>query len=114
MISISQAKLIRSLHLKKNRDKKKLFLAEGDKIVRELIASPYKIHSLFATSGWIKRNRELLNGLPAEEISEDELKKISMLISPNEVIALAHIPPVSGTVHPVKGYSLALDRVRDP
>ena len=43
MITKNQIKLIRSLRLKKNRIKHNLFVAEGEKIVDELLESKFKI-----------------------------------------------------------------------
>ncbi len=39
MISIAKSKLIRSLDRKKSRDQHKLFVVEGEKMVRELLAA---------------------------------------------------------------------------
>ena len=63
LLSKSKKKLIRSLAVKKNRQADKLFLAEGDKMVRDLIVhhmgrteARYKIDSVIATDEWIAAN----------------------------------------------------------
>ena len=50
MITKNQIKLIRSLRIKKNRIKHKFFLAEGEKIVDELLNSEIILVNLFSTS----------------------------------------------------------------
>ena len=50
MITKNQIKLIKSLSLKKNRDKHNLFIAEGPKIVDELLKSEITLKTLYSTS----------------------------------------------------------------
>ena len=56
MINKTQIKLIKSLSLRKNRLKHKLFLVEGDKNVLELINSDFDVHTIFANTNWSKLN----------------------------------------------------------
>ena len=48
MITKNQIKLIRSLSQKKNRKKHKLFVAEGSKVVDELLASNLELDSIYS------------------------------------------------------------------
>ena len=50
MITKNQIKLIKSLRLKKNRKQSGFFVAEGEKIVDELIESDLDSINLFSTS----------------------------------------------------------------
>ena len=86
MLSKSEIKDIQSLSQKKNRDALKLFVAEGPKIVNELIRLvPGMIENVFAVSEWIGNNGKFQD---AREISEQELERISQLQTPNQVLAV--------------------------
>lgn len=114
MISKNRIKLIRSLDLKKNRRTTGLFVAEGPKVVGDLL--PYfECAYLAATSEWIEANRQYL---PHEwdEVKQDELARASFLRCPQQVIALLRqpIPDTSATRRPATELCLALDDVQDP
>jgi len=121
MIPASQIKLIHSLRQKKYRDRHRLFVAEGEKMVRELLehtgTTGYRLHRLFATAGYIQANKELLHsgGLDVTEVSEKELRKISNLVTPQPVIALVSIPvPDPATGKAFEGPVLVFESIRDP
>jgi RNA methyltransferase, TrmH family len=114
MVSRSQSALVKSLKLKKYRQQSNLFVAEGTKAVTEILVSPLKVLHLFATGGWMERNTQL--DLPAHTIAtEAEMKKLSHLSTPSEVLALVEMPenPFSYEVLHSK-LSLYLDSIRDP
>lgn len=107
MLSKSQIKLITSLRLKKHREKHKLFFAEGPKVVKELLNSSFEVVAVFTT--------ESISGLPLEKttyITEQELKKISDLKTPNKILGLFSIPENKTPV--ITGLTVVLDDVRDP
>ena len=111
MISKNQIKLIRSLELKKNRRRENLFVAEGPKVVSDLLQAGYVPHSIFST---VERP-------DAQLITEEELRRISFLQHPQEVLALFHIPEQpSDIIHQTSAIrrpsslALALDGVQDP
>jgi TrmH family RNA methyltransferase len=118
MISNAKSKLIRSLRQKKFRDQHGLYLAEGDKVVLELINHPvHHIEELFTTPDWITSHRDLLTGINTRvtETTPGEIKKVSNLITPQDIIALVQIPgsrtDLSSLVEePVLGF----ESVRDP
>lgn len=68
------------------------FLVEGDKLVRELLQSDFKIDAVYSIADY------RLGGHTKEfdhfVVSESELKKISTHENPNGVVAVAHIPTV--------------------
>lgn len=108
----ADSKLIRSLAAKKSRRETNLFVAEGEKVVAELLASDLQVKKIFATKDWKKPA-----GLraPVELISDSELAKISQLETPNKVLALAAIPPAKFAAADCAGsISLAADSLRDP
>lgn len=108
MLSKSQLKLITSLRQKKYRVKENLFIAEGVKVVNELINSDLKVFRLFCTSDF---EYDTLSG-QVILISNEELKKISTLKTPNKVLGLFEIPNQNKILE--EGLIVALDEVNDP
>jgi TrmH family RNA methyltransferase len=121
MIPSSQSKLIRSLQKKKFRDQHGLFLVEGEKMVVELAsAGPekrYQIQELFASPEWIQSNRRVLqqSGAKVTEASPAEIKKVSNLVTPQPVIAVATIPADNFKLEELLNTPvLAFESIRDP
>jgi TrmH family RNA methyltransferase len=109
MVSKNQIKLITSLQLKKYRQIHQMFIAEGVKVIQELINSNFELEQLFVTES-------IFEALPAskkELISESDLKKISCLSTPNNCLALFQIPNKKNNTND-KGLIVALDDIRDP
>lgn len=108
MVSKNQIKLINSLHQKKFRQINKLFIAEGIKVIQELLDAQYELDQIYATVPLFKEVSENKKTL----ISDVELKKISALTVPNNCLAVFKIP--SEKVFNEKGLIVALDSIRDP
>ena len=106
MISKNQIKFVRQLEQKKYRKKEGLFVAEGPKVVGDLLRAGFKAHTIFATSEWESQ------GQIFQEVSDEELRRVSFLQHPQRVLALFFIPTES--VPSVSSLSLALDDVQDP
>ena len=107
-LSKNQLKLITSLGQKKYRQKHKLFVAEGIKVVREFLQSSFELHSLFTTNN-------AFQAIPSNkvfQISSADLHKISSLKTPNKVLALFHIP--EEVDYSNSDLYVALDSVNDP
>lgn len=115
MISANQIKFIKSLSVKKFREREGLFIAEGDKIVKELINSEIKVHSLYFIKDWgfkIEKGNKKNNYF---EISEEELRKISLLENPNKVLAIAHYNKEKFELNNIQNnLILMLDDIQDP
>jgi len=107
MVSKNELKLITSLHQKKYRNKHQLFIAEGTKGVLELLESKLQPYKIFRT-----RDIEGLAEDQAADISAAEMKKLSCLKTPSEVLAVFYMPESKSTKS--EGLILALDNVRDP
>lgn len=107
-ISKNQLKIITSLSQKKYRQKHNLFIAEGKKVVNELLNSSFVIDTLFATEDFITN----ISSDIVVRISEKDLHKISHLKTPNKVLGLFKIPDEKT----LKKGSLiiALDAINDP
>lgn len=118
MISKNKIKMIRLLGTRKYRLQYGLFIAEGDKIVLDFIrAGEWNIEYLFAKKEWIARlspeERERAGEI--HEISYEELKKVSFLKTPHNVLALIKLPLYKTPESPdPAGLSLALDNIQDP
>lgn len=110
MISKAKIKFIRSLDQKKTRKEEKVFVAEGPKVVGDLmeVMSPV---SLFATEGWLSVHSQ--HGDLCQVVTGEELHKISFLQHPQQVLAI--FPQFDDTTafNP-NTLSLALDGVQDP
>jgi len=108
MLSKSQSKLITSLSQKKYRNKHQLFVVEGIKVVNEFLNSDFNLHTLFCTSDFSHQ----LSDDKVELISGTDLKKISSLKNPNEVLALFQIPEIKNI--DTSKFTLVLDGINDP
>ncbi|MFC4267582.1 TrmH family RNA methyltransferase [Polaribacter marinivivus] len=105
-ISKNQLKLITSLSKKKYRQKHKLFVAEGVKVVNELLNSSFELDQLFATEDFDTQHKNY------QIISNEELRKISSLKTPNKVLGIFKIPAEKEISN--KGLILVLDDINDP
>ncbi len=128
MISKNKIKYIRSLELKKNRSKEGRFVAEGHKVVGDLLAL-HPAELIVATGEWL-RGKQPAASTEVIEVTEEELRKVSFLQHPQQVIAVfkqdfwsetaATSAPATSLAE--YGYSgidptqlcLALDGVQDP
>ena len=127
MISKNQLKLVRSLEKKKHRQEEGLFVAEGPKVVGDLLACHFRPRFVFAVtsahgpSGW---------GLnfPVQMVTEEELRRLSFLQHPQQVLAVFELPASTdlsprgrlAAMEPLPrrevgaGLFLALDGIQDP
>ena len=122
MISKNQLKYIRQLEQKKYRRREGVFVAEGTKVVGDLLQR-YRPEAVFATADW-----QAPAGITPQLVTDDELRRISFLQHPQQVLALFPLPVNSkpstvncqpSTVNskpstPNSELSLALDGVQDP
>ncbi len=106
MLSKSQIKIITSLKHKKFRQQYGFFVVEGVKTIKELLESNLELHALYTTESFnINAKDEVL-------ISENELKRISFLTTPNKALAVFKIPKQKSINE--HGLTVALDAVSDP
>ncbi|WP_209319845.1 TrmH family RNA methyltransferase [Ancylomarina longa] len=117
MLSNKQIKLISSLQKKKYRDQHQLFIAEGDKLVMDLLHAKTEAAYLIYTKDW----RNLSNPLKKYkiekriEVESNQLKKISNLKNPSPILGVFHIPKFKIQDDIIQNsLSLLIDDIQDP
>jgi len=117
MLSKTIVKYIQSLAHKKFRDEHGVFIAEGPKLVTDLITSKqFDVKMICATDQWLNENIFFLKDIKAEDIfdvKEADLEKISLLTSPNKVLAVFY-KKAEDISSPENGVSIMLDDIQDP
>ena len=117
MITKLQVKYIQSLGQKKFRDSEGVFVAEGPKIINELLAAlPSALVNVYAIPQWVQAHTALLQHIPADrviEIREPDLERISFLQTPHEVLAVFKKPAAVPADFSGK-LLLMLDGIQDP
>ena len=118
MLSKKIIKYIQSLSHKKLREEENVFIAEGPKIVEEFLSGKkFNCKILCASNDWLSANQSLIKNISPEniyEIEEADLDKMSLLKTPNKVIAVFEkivqqsVPVISNKL------SLMLDDIQDP
>lgn len=115
MLVKSKLKYIQSLGQKKSRDAENVFIAEGPKIIKELIeANGVQVIELYAVKEWIDANGKLSGKQPVIEVSGEELQKISQLTTANQVLAVIKKMDEPLTIDPGSAITLALETIQDP
>ncbi|MEO6252990.1 MAG: RNA methyltransferase [Ferruginibacter sp.] len=118
MLSKTYTKYIQSLLHKKFRDELGLFIAEGPKVVMDLLASrKFVCKELFAVEDWIKEHGSSAS-IPKDtiitEVKDFELKKISSLSTAHSVVAVFEKRKPDLKIQAVSKITLALDTIQDP
>ncbi|GAB6121284.1 TrmH family RNA methyltransferase [Dysgonomonas termitidis] len=111
-LSKSKLKYIRSLKEKKFRTEYGTFVAEGDKLVNDLL--PYmKCRLLVALPGFLSE-LDVTDIEEVTEVNESQLAQASFLRNPQQVLAVFHQPEHQETVDINNQLVLALDGIQDP
>jgi TrmH family RNA methyltransferase len=116
MLTKNNVKHIKSLALKKNRVIFGEFVAEGEKVVSDLLQTGMTCKSLLANNQWLEKNSSLIKKADQIiEISLAELKKISNLSTPNEVLAIIATPDYRLNIQELnQSLTIGLDNIQDP
>tara|TARA_B100001063_G_scaffold114034_2_gene106548 strand:+ start:16371 stop:17114 length:744 start_codon:yes stop_codon:yes gene_type:complete len=104
MLSHSQRKLILQLDKKKYRIANKLFVAEGKKVVNELINSHWPFKNIFSTEENFHPDSELL--------TSDEMNKISNFKTPSQALGIFILPDSEQIIS--EPITIGVDGVSDP
>lgn len=116
MLSKSQINLLKSLQHKKFRTEHGFFLVEGHKSINEFANSAYQVDTVYQTYTSDPKLLNLSRKINFQQISLNDLEKISSLKTPQDAVALVKIPawPALQTETLRKSFSLVLDGVQDP
>ncbi len=118
MLVKQKVKYIQTLGHKKFRQQEGLFIAEGPKLVRELLeADASSVTELYALKEWIGDNQKWLGKKAVTEVTPIELEKISQLTTANTVLAIVKQYKVNETGKSLTAkdkITLALDNIQDP
>lgn len=118
MLSKTHTKYIQSLLHKKFRDESGLFIAEGPKVVMDLIQGRnFVCKELLALGNWIQEHEKSLSRLPGTvitEVQDFELKKISALSTAHQVAAVFEKRKPDLHIQTTSKITLALDTIQDP
>ena len=113
MLSKTKIKEIRALEIKKKRDEQNLFIAEGNKLVADMIQA-FECEWLIAHTSWMATQGDI----PAKELilaGNDDIRKISFMKTPQDVLAVFKKPQFKlEDVDPASQLIIALDCIQDP
>ena len=113
MISKNKIKFIRSLEMKKFRKESACFFAEGNKLVADILPF-FECECLLAKASWLAAQGDI----SAKELivaEEGDIEKVSLLKSPQDVLAVFHQPDYVLDNETLKNeLSLVLDGIQDP
>ncbi|MCK5846097.1 MAG: RNA methyltransferase [Bacteroidales bacterium] len=112
MLSKNHIKSIKALHKSKHRRNERQFIVEGVKIVDEFINSDYRIINIYGLNDWVCTNENI--DIEIIEVSQKELQSISLLKTPNKVLAIVAYPEVKSIDFVSDDLVLALDTIQDP
>lgn len=120
MISKNRLKYVRSLEMKKYRKAEGVFVAEGHKLVGDLL-DVFECRYLAATSDWLSANaawveRQQKRGVEVDEVTDEELRRASFQETPQQVLAVFKQLTYEVDVNEVarKQLCLVLDDVQNP
>ena len=116
MISKNRIKYIHSLEQKKYRKQEGVFVAEGPKLVGDLLTVMTCVY-VAGVDEWIDDNKDSLpSGCAVDTVTEDELRKVSFLETPQKVLAVFRQPEYDAHISDVAKDNLciALDDVQNP
>lgn len=118
MLSKTYTKYIQSLQHKKFRDEHNLFIAEGPKVVMDMLESEKFIcKELFALQNWVNANERSLSTLTKAMVTtvvDFELEKISAFTTPHSVLAIFEKSKEDEGIEISGSLTLVLDTIQDP
>ncbi|MEE1323035.1 MAG: RNA methyltransferase [Bacteroidales bacterium] len=117
MLSKAEIKRLNRYKQSKFRNQDEIFVVEGEKMLEELLQSDYEIQSIYAHKQWIEKNKEIISQKKITnllfEASQEDLERITLLSTPNQVYSLVKIPQEEISKQQ-KGLTIVLDGIKDP
>ncbi|MEI7829072.1 MAG: RNA methyltransferase [Prolixibacteraceae bacterium] len=115
MISRQKIEYIRSLTHKKGREQLGCFVAEGEKLVFDLLKTRLELMEIYCTSDGFSDHQRLFALDNFTILAEKEMKRISAFKNPSNVLALFRIPEAKKVARDTfEGINLILDGIQDP
>jgi TrmH family RNA methyltransferase len=115
MISRQKIDFIRGLARKKEREMAGCFVAEGEKLVFDLLRTTLILREIYCTQeglSYIQSKRMKMEAIP---VTEKEMERISAFKNPSSVLALFQIPEGKKiSDNTFEGINLVLDGIQDP
>lgn len=113
MLTKNCIKRINSLQIKKFRDEQNCFVCEGTRLVDEVLSSDLEVKELYHLPDWTNTKTSKAHSI--NEVSAEEMKKISSLMAPSQVLAVVEAPHYSFKESELNNkLTLALDCIQDP
>ncbi len=118
ILTKQEKQFIKSLKIKEVRQREQLFIAEGSRLVNDLIlTNPHLIHSIYGTKEWFENGSAKLQHIyhSAKIIKDQELEQIAQLRTTTEVLGLFKTPLFNSPMYnSAPKIALFLDRISDP
>ncbi len=113
MLTSQQIKYIKSLQNKKFRHEYGLFVAEGEKLVNDLLTGSLTFRTIYYTSEWDMQSKAKYSN--CQQVTQKEMERISGLVTPSCVLATIEYPNYQ-VKHSelLEGLTLVLDDIQDP
>lgn len=113
-ITNNVCKFVASLDERKHRRREGAFKAEGTKCVLDTI-DHFTLRNLFATAEWLESHPDIASRQESVQASRADLRKMSSLTTPSDVIAVYDIPDRPFDSHAAESnLVIALDTIQDP
>ncbi|HNT41475.1 MAG: RNA methyltransferase [Bacteroidales bacterium] len=114
MLTRRNIQRIVSLRQKKHRNELGLFVAEGQRLVSELLKSHLDVAEIYHT-GNLEKMFTVDSKIATTLVSENEMNRISALSTPTPVLALVKMPLYNAEpINHANQLVLALDSIQDP
>lgn len=115
-ISNNLKKFVSSLRIRKEREHSKLFIAEGEKLVSEILNSSYKVEMIVLRSSASSSSIELARKYHQNKINvyiarKQQFDQLCDTVSPQDILAVVH---VQDKINSDSIPFIALDGINDP
>ena len=114
MLTKNNAKFIKSLQLKKYRQKETLFIVEGEKNTVELLRSNYEIQQIVCSQAFLSKYEQLVKQHTAELIIAEpkQIQQLGTYKTNEQAVAIVKEPKEKKEIG--SGFQILLDDIRDP
>lgn len=114
MIAKSEILRVRSLHERETRHRLRLFIAEGQKIVEEIVNSDFEVESIYVTEKGVQNITPKMECSNLSQVSQKEMDRLSSLKSSTSILAVVKMPQWRERKSSGSDLTIALDKIQDP